>query len=226
MDERADPRPDVDGSVDVRRVRRSQGERRAETERRVLEAAVRLIARRGAQQVSLADVGVEAGYSRGIVTHQFGTKEEMLRRLAEYAQEDFGPPAEHLTGLDRLVAVADAYLEHVFRAEAVTHAFLLLWTETLTSQAGLRETFRQRDATFRDALARYIAEGIRDGDIRSSVDPRAAALVLVGQLRGIGLQLMVDPGAASHAAVRREVEELIRRGLGSAPGDSALPGPA
>ena len=194
-------------------VRRSQGERRAETERRVLEAAIRLIAGHGSQQMSLADVGAEAGYSRGIVTHQFGSKEQMLRRLTEYAQDSFGPPGADTTGLERLLVVVDEYLERVFRGEALTQAFLLLWTESLTAQAALRDAFRQRDANFRNTLAGYLEEGIREGTVRSSIDPRSVALVLVGQLRGIGLQMMADPDAATHAVVRREAGQLIRRGL-------------
>lgn len=193
--------------------RRSQAERRAETERRVLDAAVRLIAGRGSQQMSLADVGAAAGYSRGIVTHQFGTKEQMLRCLAEYAQEEFGPPGDQLSGLERLLVVVDEYLERVFRGEAVTQAFLLLWTESLTSQAALRDAFRGRDAHFRDVIAGYIAEGIREGDVRASVDPGSAALVLVGQLRGIALQVLLDPQAVSPTGIRREARELVRRGL-------------
>lgn len=179
----------------------------------MLEAAVRLIAGRGSQQMSLADVGAAAGYSRGIVTHQFGTKEQMLRRLAEHAQEDFGPPGEHLSGLERLLVVIEEYLERVFRGEAITHAFLLLWTESLTVQAPLREVFRQRDARFRDTLSGYIADGIRDGDVLPSVDPASAALIVVGQLRGIGLQVLLNPGVAPHAAIRQQAREIVRRGL-------------
>jgi AcrR family transcriptional regulator len=43
---------------------------------------VRLIASSGSSPVSLADIGKAADYSRGIVTHQFGTRDEMLRQVA------------------------------------------------------------------------------------------------------------------------------------------------
>src|SRR5579859_7195148 len=67
--------------------RLTQPQRRAAAERRVLDATARLIAQGGSSMLTLADVGREAGYSRGIVTHHFGTKEALLARLAAAAQQ-------------------------------------------------------------------------------------------------------------------------------------------
>ena len=60
--------------------RRSQQQRRSETEQRVLAAAMALIAERGSRGVSLAEVGRLAGYSGGIVSHHFGGKQTAPRR--------------------------------------------------------------------------------------------------------------------------------------------------
>ncbi|WP_202124959.1 TetR family transcriptional regulator [Actinomadura physcomitrii] len=69
--------------------RRSQEERRAQAERALLEAAAKLFARRGVEQTSMADIGEEAGYSRGLANHHFGSRAELVNRLARRAQSDF-----------------------------------------------------------------------------------------------------------------------------------------
>ena len=72
-------------------VRRTQAERRAETERRLIEATMEIIARDGVRAVTMAAVGEAAGYSRGIVNHQFGTRDGLMTAVAKAAQARFSP---------------------------------------------------------------------------------------------------------------------------------------
>jgi hypothetical protein len=65
----------------VTRPRRTQAERTATANRRMLRAARRLIARQGYTKTTLAQVGKEAGYTGGLVSHHFGSKGGLLREL-------------------------------------------------------------------------------------------------------------------------------------------------
>lgn len=58
--------------------RRTQAERREEAEGKLLRAAIELLATRGYDGFTLAEVGKAAGYSRGLPAHYFGCKEELL----------------------------------------------------------------------------------------------------------------------------------------------------
>lgn len=42
-----------------------------------MEAAIRLVARVGYTHTTLESIGVEAGYSRGLVQHRFGSKDRL-----------------------------------------------------------------------------------------------------------------------------------------------------
>src|SRR4051794_25726847 len=66
--------------------RRTQQERREEAERKVLAAATALIAQHGSRVLTLAEVGEAAGYSRGIVSHHFGSRENLLRAVMRDAR--------------------------------------------------------------------------------------------------------------------------------------------
>ncbi|MFD8128576.1 helix-turn-helix domain-containing protein [Streptomyces mirabilis] len=69
--------------------RRSQEDRRAEAERRLLEAAAELIGEIGTSRVTLAAIGERAGYSRGLVTHHFGSKSALMQRLVDVVTAEF-----------------------------------------------------------------------------------------------------------------------------------------
>src|SRR5262245_38936796 len=63
--------------------RRTQHERVAESDRRMLAAALRLIGERGYRGTSLAAIGEAAGYSRGLVHERFGSKAGLLWALVK-----------------------------------------------------------------------------------------------------------------------------------------------
>src|SRR5699024_4887137 len=64
--------------------RRTQAERRQEAEKRLLDAALEVVARRGSVRMTLAEVGEVAGYSRGLAAHRFGNKAGLLRALVAH----------------------------------------------------------------------------------------------------------------------------------------------
>lgn len=194
-------------------MRRTQQERRADTERRVLDAAIELIASVGSASTSLSQVGERAGYSRGIVNHHFGSKDELLRRAARYAQTAVPSPDPDLHGLPRLLALVENYISYIVKLETAGRAFLTMWAESVTSEPVLRDIYLERDAWFRTLISEIVAEGIKDGSIRADVDAASFAVVLLGQLRGTGLQMMLDASTTSPTAIRHTATDVIRRSL-------------
>src|SRR5947209_1778026 len=67
-------------------IRRTQQQRRDQAEAALLNAAAELIVEDGVHSLTLARVGERAGYSRGLVTHYFGSKQALLQRLAHATQ--------------------------------------------------------------------------------------------------------------------------------------------
>ena len=177
--------------------RRTQAERRAETERRVLEAAIGLIASRGVRAVTMAAVGAAAGYSRGIANHQFGTRQGLMRAVAEEVQLRFAPNPEGLRGRARVLALVDGYLRSLEARSRDARVFLRLWAAAIGGEEPeLVAVFVERDAYFRGYIVEAIAEGVADGELRAGVDAAAVAVAVVGQLRGIGLQWQLDRRAS------------------------------
>jgi AcrR family transcriptional regulator len=194
--------------------RRTQAERRAETERRLIEATMEIIATDGVRAVTMAAVGEASGYSRGIVNHQFGTREGLMTAVAKTAQARFSPATSGPRGRERVVADVSAYLAALRSGARDARVFLRLWIAAIGGEEpGLRETFVARDAFFREHVEAAVREGVEDGTIRADVDPAAAAFAIVGQLRGISLQVQLNPDAADLDAVGDEVGAWLDRAL-------------
>lgn len=197
---------------DVVLVRRTQAERRAETRRRVLDAATSLVAAHGSSAVSLAAVGAAAGYSRGIVNHHFGSRAKLLEELIRHTQQ-FDVSTDSPTGLGRLTQFVEAYLGGMHERSPRSEAFLKLWTESAGPEPSLAPLFAERDAWFRDHLAQYMRDGLRDGSIADSVDPHVTAVTIIGLLRGTAMMSFSTARDIPVAALSAEVARGLGRSL-------------
>jgi AcrR family transcriptional regulator len=199
---------------------RTQKQRRDEAEAALLNAAAELVAEQGLRSLTLARVGARAGYSRGLVTHYFGSKQALVERLARAAQSGFVPGLEDVPpGLDRLLRLIDGYLAQQAKHERpLNKAFLLLWIEAATSP-DLAPLFHDRTEAFRRDLREDLTAGITEGtihpDIAHTLDETTAAIVT--QLRGLALQLMVDRESVNVREMRRYLTEHWRGALVRAP---------
>lgn len=199
------------------RPRRTQAERRAESDRRLLRATAELVVERGIEGASLAEIGRRAGYSHSLVHQRFGSKDALIERLNEQAVRMFTASTVgrigSASGADAVQVVARTYLDLVHGPDPVARVHLVVWSEAVARGSGRRPYRASWDGLFRSTLAAMIAAGVKDGSIRKDVDPAAAAVVVVGLLRGVALQLLLDPGAGSVGSARDVVLEHLDRML-------------
>lgn len=204
-------------SVGVR-PRRTQAERTATASRRMLRAARQLIARQGYTKTTLAQVGRDAGYSGGLVSHHFGSKEGLLRELVgrivqRFYTDQLQPAMAGLTGIDAIAAAADAYLNELVVREERMRTLYVLMGEALGPVSSISEVFAELNRGFRDSVRRLIEAGVESGEIRAELDPEAEAGLVVGMLRGVALQWMADPGCFDLETVRTSLKDALRRHL-------------
>ena len=207
--------------------RRTQAERRAESEQRLIQAAIELIVEQGLENTTLADIGRRAGASHAAVNHRFGSKDELVDRVTEVATEYHAQVAAERIGkrrgLDALLQLCDVYLDLVVGANPLGRVHVILWSEALATTATRRSAQLDWDRLFRDFLTMMIEDGIAEGTVRSDLTVAETALTIIGALRGIAMQLMLDEGvslADSKALIRSLVLAELRVGA-SAPGGSA-----
>jgi AcrR family transcriptional regulator len=193
--------------------RRTQQQRRDQAETALLSAAAELVIEEGVHSLTLARVGERAGYSRGLATHYFGSKQALLQHLAHATQSGFVPGLDGVPpGLGRLLRLIDGYIGALGQLRMPNRAFLLLWAEAATAP-DLAAIFRERDEAFRSDLREDITAGITDGTIRPDATAEDVAVAVLAQLRGIGLQRLVDSPAVDTERLRRSVTGYWHRAL-------------
>lgn len=200
------------------RPRRTQAERSATANRRMIRAAIRLIALQGYTKTTLAQVGKEAGYTGGLVSHHFGSKEGLLRELVDritsrFYTDQIQPAIETKTGLEALLATVDTYLSELLVREDRVRTLYVLMGEALGPVSEINEVFAELNRGFRMTVRDLIQQGIEHGEIRDELDPDAEAALAVGMVRGVALQWMTDPGSFELESVGTSMKDALRRHL-------------
>ena len=203
--------------------RRTQAERRNHSEEALLDAAAGVIAERGVEGASLASIGQRAGVSRGLPTHHFGSKDALVARLARRAQDGISTATrdslkraqqkiDDISALELLRSTLDAYLELLGRPTADQRALIVMWGSTFPSDSSV-EGMVEADRRSYDGWADLITRGQMEGSIRTDLNPRAAAVVLMGLLRGVAAMLMTDKEAGRLHEVRQTCHNWITAAL-------------
>jgi AcrR family transcriptional regulator len=208
---------DADGAPSSNaRTRRTQAQRTAESDSRMLRAALKLIAQHGYRGTSLAAIGAEAGYSRGLVNERFGSKDGLLwvlvKNMLRAYKRDVRASEVSRVGVDKLFSILDAHRRALELEEPIRALYALMF-EAMGPIPQLQPEFQKLHAGFRADIDKTVREGIAAGVIRADVDPAAQAVLLLGTLRGIAFQWLLDRNAFSLDVAYAELKSNLRRTL-------------
>jgi TetR/AcrR family fatty acid metabolism transcriptional regulator len=197
----------------------------ADKRKLILDAAVRVFARKGYHASRVGDIAAEAGVAHGLLYHYFDSKEELLESIfrgtwtelleaLEQVEKEVRPAGEQLRQLAAIVLRSwrrDADLVRVLVREVAR-----------TPQLGGRvDEIEKAFAT----IQRILERGQAEGELRADVDPRLAAWIVYGALEEIltGWVLGTLPDVDEAVAeAERTVTEILSAGLEATQG-AALP---
>ena len=121
--------------------RLTQAERTEISDNRMLDVAVALIVERGPAATSLKEIGLMAGYSRGLAGQRFGSKEKLfafvLRHVGENWLEHLKYATRELTGLEAIQTALDEHYRFCVEAPIQVRAFYTLWFESINAGSEL-----------------------------------------------------------------------------------------
>tara|TARA_R110002072_G_C7961020_1_gene533902 strand:- start:1394 stop:2068 length:675 start_codon:yes stop_codon:yes gene_type:complete len=197
----------------------SQTERTALSDKRMLEAAIKLIIERGTEKTTLKEVGEIAGYSRGLAGYRFGSKQGLFSFVVHAISEEWLQELKKVTegkfGIQAIRAATDAHYRFCLEAPDHVRAFYILWFESITPGSETKEVIaaihqrRQRD------VIEWIHRGIKTKMITIHVnDIEAVAAQFCSALVGIVYQWLVSPDSMNeieelHKGLKRTMETLL-----------------
>ncbi len=185
-------------ALKVSPARRSQSDRRQQSESELLRAAAELIVERGMAAATFENIGARAGYSRGLVTQRFGSKQGLIEALIARLQVRFHElladrGLESASGLEAVLGFVDIYLRNL-QQDGETRAYFMLMAGAVAEVSDLRGPFAAAHKDVEERLEALFLRGQADGSVRIGLNADAAALMVGALLLGLSTQMLVEPG--------------------------------
>lgn len=165
----------------------------------MVDAAVELIGESGLRGMTFVAIGERSGYSRGLVTARFGSKQGLVdavihRVWGRLRERGALPGRRDGSGLGDVTALlgglADAAKNEPLELRAL---WVMMFEAVAGDDAWLGERMRVFHQNMRSDLADALARGIEDGSVRPDLDPGAEAVQLAATLRGLSYQWLLEP---------------------------------
>jgi AcrR family transcriptional regulator len=196
--------------------RQTQAERRKKAEQAILAAALQIIADRGLDELTLAEAGELAGYSRALPAHYFESRDAALVALCNFVVEKYlrrvqrhVPGREGLEGfLDRLVH----YFDDGRKDPRVLRAFHAILGAS-PGKPELAKSVSRLAEESKASFAVYLRAGIARGEVRPDIVPEVEAVWILAALRGVMGQWLNDEHKTPVSKVRDAFVASVRRAL-------------
>lgn len=198
--------------------RLTREERRAQTRRRLLEAAVEVFARRGYHGATVEQIAATAGVTQGALYGNFAGKHALFLALvdqrmagqvsevgsaldAEQPEETAAQLRDH-TRRQFQRAVDDGFVDALLVLEVVMHAV----REDPELRQSLLERYRRADAH----MGNLIRSGRQAGQGASTLSPDEIAVVHSALIQGLGIRMLLDPDALTPQEATSLLEQTVR----------------
>jgi TetR/AcrR family transcriptional regulator, fatty acid metabolism regulator protein len=153
----------------------------AEEKRRIiLDAAVRVFARKGFHTSRVGDIAEEAGVAHGLLYHYFASKDEVLETIF---RENWTVLVERIQAVEASGQPARDQLRHVAAILIRTWRHQPDVVRVLVREIARSPELQQQIGELVkpiQAIERIVEQGQRSGELRADVDPRLAATIFYG----------------------------------------------
>ena len=181
--------------------RLTRKQRQEHTRHCLLEAAARVFARRGLMQASVDEVAADAGFTKGAVYANFGSKEELFLEMLDVRF------AQRLAEMDRALST-DEPPEAQARAAGIDFVNYLggdpEWARLFFEaalHAGRDEAFRaklqSRNRAMRERMAQLLQERAEAGGFDPGIPFDQLAAMILAMANGVAFERFVEPEAVS-----------------------------
>jgi AcrR family transcriptional regulator len=172
-----------------------------ETRERIIDVAVRFIARNGARGTSLNDIAAEAGVSQAGLLYHFGSKEALLNAVLDRHLE-FTEKWLWGTGPDPGLKIVEIIAQHMASWPSRPHddtVYSLLGmntvvlAENVSEDTDLHPRLVEGYRTTIDRVAATLRSAQKRGEVRKDVDARLKAMEIIAFCYGLEAAWLVNP---------------------------------
>lgn len=187
----------------------------------ILQSSAHEIAQSGIRGMRVGTVAANAGVSTALLYYHFTDRAGLLDAALQYmtAQSQFyrsrlDAPGD--TPWNRLLN----HMAQEFQEDAVVRETTMAWNELRASsvyEPELRKSMSAATRVWREEISEAIREMQADGELAASLDPAAAALVLVALMEGLGGQWICGEitEIEAQSLIRQTATALLRGEIGT-----------
>jgi AcrR family transcriptional regulator len=184
--------------------------RKDEVRARVLRAAGDVFAERGFAAASLDQVAASAGFTKGAVYSNFGSKDELFLALmtAEVARrvDVIETALQQTSDLPGALAAVGAELS---RRETTWQLLFLEFWQRAVRDPDVRRAFVASRRDLRARIAEVVARFLTEHPVRTGWDAGSLTLVLIALSNGLAIEALPDPAAVPADLLTRVLADLV-----------------
>lgn len=199
------------------RKRRTQTERREESRRRMLDAALELLSERRSIRFTLAEVGERAGYSRGLPSQTFLTKTALIEALVGHilhkSDNQSLPHTERGEGLEAVLHTVRLLMMGGAEQIQIENAVGVLLVEASEPGSPYRDAVAGLNQITTGYLSKHLRIAAANGEIRDDIDFRSRAALIFASIRGAVMLWQLEPERYDREALWREMDASMRLAL-------------
>lgn len=150
--------------------------------RQLLDAAVRVFARKGYHASRVGDIAVEAGVAHGLLYHYFASKDQVLEAVF---RENWSVLQARIANVEETDEPAADQLRHISAIVLRTWLHLPDVVRVVIREFGRSPELAERIGELAqpiDVIQRVIERGVERGEFRKDIDSRVAATVVYGSI--------------------------------------------
>ena len=169
--------------------------------RQILDAAVRVFARKGFHASRVGDIAEEAGVAHGLLYHYFESKDAVLEAVFH---ENWNVLLERIGSVEETDEPAVDQLRHVSAIILRTWLHLPEVVRVVIQEFGRSPELVERVGDLEQPIGlieRVIARGIERGEFRQDIDARVAATIVYGGIDELLTAWVLDRLPATEADV-------------------------
>jgi AcrR family transcriptional regulator len=161
----------------------------------MIEAAIELLSAHGTHNTTLKEVGERAGYSRGLASERFGSKEGLFNAVLDAFGERWNAASAaeigDQSGLSALRADVRAVRDFTMANPDDVRAAFIITYETIASSELIRTRLSRQHGEYLAQVAGWVREETRRLP-ETRIDPDAVAVQYLAGLFGITYLWLVD----------------------------------
>lgn len=197
----------------------SQEQRSTASSRRLLTAAVELIAEKGFERTSAVEISLRAGYSREMVRARYGSKEALMEALlrSEYEPMFLAPLTDDAnSGLRQILARIEYLAQQAEQSPELLKAFFTVCFEVVRSIEPLGDWLRGWLDRYAALACRSLRAGQDEGSVLADLDPVVESQRIITYGLGIAFRWLLSPDNVDFPAELRTWAADVEAQLGCA----------